>query len=100
MEVLTGHHKTMRALQHRHQFLPLIAPAAGVVEQNWALLWEGVRAELGINMDLGHALMPAPSESGLPGVELWIHRKLENGLGLCLKFRAVCKKRERFLATL
>ena len=67
VEVLTGHHKTMRALQHRHQFLPLIAPATGVVEQNWALLWEGVRAELGINMDLGHALMPAPSESGMPG---------------------------------
>ena len=29
VEILTGHHKTMRALQHRHQFLPLIAPAGG-----------------------------------------------------------------------
>ena len=36
VEVLTGHHKTMRALQHRHQFLPLIAPAVGVTSQNWA----------------------------------------------------------------
>ena len=37
VEVLTGHHKTMRALQHRHQFLPLIAPAVGVTSQNWAM---------------------------------------------------------------
>ena len=60
VEVLTGHHKTMRALQHRHQFLPLIAPATGITQQNWADIWEKVRSELGIDAELGHALMPAP----------------------------------------
>ena len=29
VEALTGLHKTVRALQHRHQFLPLVAPAVG-----------------------------------------------------------------------
>jgi hypothetical protein len=67
VEVLTGHHKTMRALQHRHQFLPLIAPATGVTGQNWAALWESVRDEMGISMDLGHALLPAPLDTGEPG---------------------------------
>ena len=67
VEVLTGHHKTMRALQHRHQFLPLIAPATGITQQNWADIWEKVRSELGIDAELGHALMPAPRDDGQPG---------------------------------
>ena len=67
VEVLTGHHKTMRALQHRHQFLPLIAPAVGVTNQNWAALWEAVRTELGVNMELGCPLLPSPLETGALG---------------------------------
>ena len=67
VEVLTGHHKTMRALQHRHQFLPLIAPAIGVTSQNWADLWERVRNELGIQYEQGHPLMLAPLANGQPG---------------------------------
>ena len=43
VEVLTGHHKTMRALQHRHQFLPLIAPGMGVTSQ-YALFCEADKA--------------------------------------------------------
>ena len=61
VEVLTGHHKTMRALQHRHQFLPLIAPAKGVTG---AYLWESVRTEIGVDMEQGHPLLPAPLGSG------------------------------------
>ena len=67
VEVVTGLHKTMRALQHRHQFLPLVAPATGVTTQNWGALWKQVRGELGIDLEQGHALMPAPLEDGSPG---------------------------------
>ena len=67
VEVLTGHHKTMRALQHRHQFLPLIAPGTGVTTQKWADIWMTVREELGVDFELGHALMPAPLPDGQPG---------------------------------
>ena len=67
VEALTGLHKTARALQHRHQFLPLVAPAVGVTEQNWGVLWENVRKELAISFEDGFPLMPAPLETGLPG---------------------------------
>ena len=67
VEALTGLHKTVRALQHRHQFLPLVAPAVGVTEQNWGVLWENVRKELSISFENGFPLMPAPMENGLPG---------------------------------
>ena len=67
VEALTGLHKTVRALQHRHQFLPLVAPAVGVTEQNWGVLWENVRKELAISFEDGFPLMPAPLETGLPG---------------------------------
>ena len=63
VEVLTGHHKTMRALQHRHQFLPLIAPAVGVTGKNWAVLWEKVRDDMGLNMLKGQPLLPAPLDN-------------------------------------
>lgn len=29
----------MRAQQHRFQFLPMVAVAHGIVEQNWAEVW-------------------------------------------------------------
>ena len=67
VEAVTGLHKTVRALQHRHQFLPLAAPSTGVTDSNWGELWETVRSELGINFEAGHPLMPAPLESGAPG---------------------------------
>ena len=57
----------MRALQHRHQFLPLVAPSIGVVDSNWGELWEAVRRELGVSFEAGHLLMSAPLESGTPG---------------------------------
>eukprot|EP00435_Cladocopium_sp_Y103_P075622 s366_g61.t1 len=59
VEAMTGLHKTVRALQHRHQFLPLVAPAVGVTSQNWGELWETIRAKMCVDFELGHALMPA-----------------------------------------
>ena len=67
VEAVTGLHKTMRALQHRHQFLPLVAPSVGVTEQNWGKLWELVRKELKVSFEDGFPLMPAPLENGEPG---------------------------------
>jgi hypothetical protein len=67
VEAVTGLHKTMRALQHRHQFLPLVAPSVGVTNQNWGELWEQVRKELKINFEDGFPLMPAPLENGEQG---------------------------------
>ena len=67
VEAVTGLHKTMRALQHRHQFLPLVAPSVGVAEQNWGKLWELVRKELQVSFEDGFPLMPAPLENGEPG---------------------------------
>jgi hypothetical protein len=64
VEVVTSLHKTMRALQHRHQFLPLVAR---VTHQNWGAIWKQVRDELCIDFAQGHALMPAPLEDGTPG---------------------------------
>ena len=67
VEVLTGHHKIMRALQHRHLFLPLIAPATGVTAQKWATLWESVRDEMGISMDRGRVPLTAMMDAGETG---------------------------------
>ena len=67
VEALTGTHKTLRALQHRHQFLPLVAPAVGINQDNWAKAWMKCRSDLGVDIDLGHAMMPAPLEDGSPG---------------------------------
>ena len=64
VEVLTGHHKTMRALQHRHQFLPLVAPVVGVTGKNWAVMWEKARVDMGLNMQKGQPLLPAPLDNG------------------------------------
>ena len=67
VEVVTGLHKTMRALQHRHQFLPLVAPSIGVTKQNWGSIWKQVREELGVDVEQGFALMPAPLDDRTPG---------------------------------
>eukprot|EP00435_Cladocopium_sp_Y103_P076319 s49_g90.t1 len=66
-EAVTGLHKSVRALQFRHQFLPLIAPSIGITSDNWAEQWETARMELGVDIKQGFALMPAPLEDGSPG---------------------------------
>lgn len=62
VEASTGVHKTIHALQHRHQFLPLVAPALGVSNDNWAEKWEQVRNQLGMKLGPGCPLLPAPLE--------------------------------------
>ena len=67
-QVLTGHHKTMRAIQRHHQFLPLIEPAVGITGKNWAVLLEKVPADMDLNMLKGQTLMPAPLGNGKLGL--------------------------------
>ena len=85
VEALTGSRKTLRALQHRHQFLPLVAPAVGINQDNWAEAWKKCRYDLGVDLDLGHALMPAPLEDGSPGKRALDFQKAGKWLRLLLK---------------
>ena len=96
-EVVTSLHKTMRALQHRHQFLPLVAQ---VTHQNWGAIWKQVRDELCIDFAQGHALMPAPLEDGTPAEELWILRRQASGLDRCFFWMTAILMVARFPVTL
>lgn len=60
LEIKTSVHKTARALHLRHMFLPIVAPAYGVSEFNWASRWLEVRQLLGIHDLSVYPLMPAP----------------------------------------
>ena len=68
VECSTAVHKTCRALNMRHAFLPLTAPGLGISHACWAEHWKRARNDLDIN-DLGvFPLMPAPDEGGVPTV--------------------------------
>ena len=64
IEVLVGRHKTMHAQQHRHAFLPMVAPAFGIDPRSWADRWLQLRQDLKILNPLRHAIMPAPDQWG------------------------------------
>ena len=65
IEASVAVHKTARAMNLRHQFLPLVAPAVGVTSDNWVTQWQQVRDKLGL-MLVVHPLMPAPDEDYRP----------------------------------
>ena len=64
VECSTAVHKTCRALNMRHSFLPLTAPGKGITDSNWALQWKESRCQLGIEDLSQYPLMPAPDETG------------------------------------
>ena len=66
IEARTGRHKTMKSQMHRHQFLPMVAPARGVDDTNWGVVWLHVRSELGILWPPEGLVMPAPDRFGTP----------------------------------
>ena len=68
LEVATGVHKTAKALQLKHQYLPLVAPCVGVVKDNWGEEWCNCRKQLGIHDLTVYPLMPAPDASQMPTV--------------------------------
>ena len=63
LESRTTVHKTARALQMRHMFLPMSAPAKGVTDECWAQSWLEVRVQLGIDDMKIFPLMPAPDRN-------------------------------------
>ena len=65
VEGSTGVHKTARALQLRHAFLPLTAPATGVHQLNWAARWKEVRELSNIENIKAFPPMPVPTSSGM-----------------------------------
>ena len=64
IECSTAVHKTARALQMRHMFLPLVAPTRGVEAECWGEPWLAARNILGIEDLRRFPLMPAPDASG------------------------------------
>ena len=68
VECSTAVHKTCRALNMRHAFLPLTAPGLGVTEKGWAVHWNKARMDLDIEDLKIFPLMPAPDEGGVPSV--------------------------------
>ena len=68
LEVATGVHKTAKALQLRHMYLPLVAPCIGVVDGNWGHEWCRCRKQLGIDSLSDFPLMPAPNAEQEPTV--------------------------------
>lgn len=54
----------MKAAQHRRQFLPMVAPAIGVCNTNWAESWVALRMEMNISWPPEGLIMPAPLMSG------------------------------------
>ena len=108
VECSTAVHKTCRALNMRHAFLPLTAPGVGVAGSCWAVHWQRARADLDIEDLSVFPLMPAPDEGGIPTVRplstseagKWLHVVLmkevsKNALHSPLKytshsFKATC----------
>ena len=66
LEARVGSHKTMQSQQHRHQFLPMVATAKGLVESNWIEQWLEVRYCLSLDFSRD-GVMPAPQPDGQPG---------------------------------
>lgn len=66
LECSVGVHKTCRAIQLRHQFLPLVSPAAnGIVGDSWGEQWLKDRLSLGISDLKEFPLMPCVKDPPL-----------------------------------
>ena len=66
VEARVGRHKTRHSQQHRHQFLPMVAPSLGVVATPWAERWKEIIARLNIKLPPEGCVMPAPDQFGNP----------------------------------
>ena len=66
LEARVGSHKTMQSQQHRHQFLPMVAPSEGIKSGNWIEQWLRVRLSFALDFEKD-SVMPAPQMDGSPG---------------------------------
>ena len=85
VECSTAVHKTCRALNMRHSFLPLTAPGMGVAENNWAVAWKNARSQLGIDDLSFFPLMPSPDDAGQATVRPLSTKEAGDWLRLLLK---------------
>ncbi len=67
IETSVAVHKTARAMNLKHQFLPLVAPATGVTTANWGMQWKAVREKFNLMLEV-HPLMPAPDDQYRPTI--------------------------------
>ncbi len=65
LEARVGSHKTMQSQQHRHQFLPMVAPGLGVTDGNRIEQWLHARNSLSLDF-CKDCVMPAPQPDGSP----------------------------------
>ena len=87
IEVVTGVHKTARAMHMKFVFLPLVAPSIGIDNTNWGEAWLSARRELGIESLKDFPLMPAPDVVGVATVRpvsteeagRWLRMLLKDG---------------------
>ena len=66
VEARVGRRKTRHSQQHRHQFLPMVAPSLGVVATPWAERWKEIIERLNIKLPPEGCVMPAPDQFGNP----------------------------------
>ena len=64
VEFTVRDHKTKRANAWVEGFLPAVAVAHGVTDENWARKWILVRASIEGSISNGYPVMPAPSADG------------------------------------
>ena len=67
IETSVAVHKTARAMNLRHQFLPLVAPATGVTGANWGMQWKEIRDRFNLSLEY-QPLMPAPDDQFKPTI--------------------------------
>ena len=64
LEFTVREHKTKRANAWMEGFLPAVAVAVGISDENWARQWIVVRARIGADILAGYPVMPAPGPDG------------------------------------
>jgi hypothetical protein len=64
LEFTVREHKTKRANAWMEGFLPAVAVAVGISDENWARQWIVVRARVGADILDGYPVMPAPGPDG------------------------------------
>jgi hypothetical protein len=59
IEIRSSEVKTATSVQKRREQLPMVAPAFGLRNYNWALKWLEVRESSGLSLSSGYPLLPA-----------------------------------------
>ena len=66
IELKISHHKTKHANSWLGGLLCAVAPSVGIEEGNWVYTYVNLRLQLGVSLEDGFPIMPAPDQSGMP----------------------------------